>query len=86
MQDTARSEGVPAQLRRQRILELIRTHEFVRVAELGEAFGVSQVTARADLDALARRGLVRRIRGGAIARMMPEREHAFEETAHRHQA
>jgi DeoR family transcriptional regulator of aga operon len=83
VQDTARPEGVPAQLRRQRILELIRTHEFVRVAELGEVFGVSQVTARADLDALARRGLVRRIRGGAIARMVPEPEHAFEETAHR---
>jgi len=84
VQDTARSEGVPAHVRRQRILELIRTHEFVRVAELGEVFGVSQVTARADLDALARRGLVRRIRGGAIARMVPEPEHAFEETAHRH--
>jgi DeoR family transcriptional regulator of aga operon len=68
------------------MLELIRTREFVRVADLGEAFGVSQVTARADLDALARRGLVRRIRGGAIARMVPEREHAFEETALRHLA
>ncbi len=86
MEEATRSEAVPAQLRRQRMLELIRTREFVRVADLGEAFGVSQVTARADLDALARRGLVRRIRGGAIARMVPEREHAFEETAHRHQA
>lgn len=79
-----RSEAVPAQVRRKRILELVRTQEFVRVADLGEAFGVSQVTARGDLDALARRGLVRRIRGGAIARMVPEREHAFEETARRH--
>jgi DeoR family transcriptional regulator of aga operon len=86
MEEVTRSETVPAQLRRQRMLELIRAREFVRVADLGEAFGVSQVTARADLDALARRGLVRRIRGGAIARMVPEREHAFEETARLHLA
>jgi DeoR family transcriptional regulator of aga operon len=86
VEEGVRIEAVPAQLRRQRMLELIRTREFVRVADLGEAFGVSQVTARADLDALARRGLVRRIRGGAIARMVPDREHAFEETEHRHHA
>lgn len=84
MQDGVRAEHAPAQLRRERILELIRAREFVRVADVGQAFGVSQVTARADLDVLARRGLIRRIRGGAIARMLPEREHAFEETAHRH--
>lgn len=81
-----RSDAVPAQLRRARMLELIRSREFARVADLGEAFGVSQVTARGDLDALARRGLVRRIRGGAIARMAPGREHAFEETELQHQA
>ncbi len=86
MQESTRPDAIPAQVRRQRILDLIRTREFVRVADLGEVFGVSQVTARADLDALARRGLVRRIRGGAIARMVPQREHAFEETAQRHHA
>ncbi len=47
---------------------------------------MSNVTARADLDELARQGVIRRIRGGAIARMLPEREHAFEETALRHHA
>lgn len=62
------------------MLDLIRAQEFVSVAELGDRFGVSQVTARTDLHALAQRGLVRRIRGGAISRMAPGHEQAFEET------
>ncbi len=62
------------------MLDLIRAEEFVSVAELGDRFGVSQVTARSDLHALAKRGLVRRIRGGAISRMAPGHERAFEET------
>jgi DeoR family transcriptional regulator of aga operon len=76
----------PAQLRRQRMLDLIRAQEFVSVVDLGERFGVSQVTARTDLDALARRGLVRRIRGGAMSRIAAGHERAFEETEHRYHA
>jgi DeoR family transcriptional regulator, aga operon transcriptional repressor len=52
--------------RRARIVELVRTHDFVRVADLGEMFGVSTVAVRGDLDVLAARGDIRRIRGGAI--------------------
>jgi len=62
------------------MLDLIRAEEFVSVAELGDRFGVSQVTARTDLHELAERGLVRRIRGGAISRMALGHEQAFEET------
>ncbi len=62
------------------MLDLIRAEEFVSVAELGDRFGVSQVTARTDLGVLAQRGLVRRIRGGAISRMASGQEEAFEET------
>ncbi len=58
----------PADLRRERLLDVLRDGEFLSVAELGEALGVSRVTVRSDLDALAHRGLVRRVRGGAIAR------------------
>lgn len=39
----------------------------VEVARLSETLGVSAVTIRSDLDALERRMLLRRIRGGAIA-------------------
>jgi DeoR family transcriptional regulator, aga operon transcriptional repressor len=54
-------------VRRARILELVRSHDFVRVADLGEMLGVSSVTVRGDLDVLAARGDLRRIRGGAVS-------------------
>src|SRR4051812_9265752 len=57
--------------RRARIMELVRSHDFVRVADLGEMFGVSTVTVRGDLDVLAARGEIRRIRGGAISHDAP---------------
>jgi DeoR family fructose operon transcriptional repressor len=37
----------------------------VKVTELAEEFGVSEMTIRRDLDVLAEQGLVRRVRGGA---------------------
>jgi DeoR family transcriptional regulator, aga operon transcriptional repressor len=54
-------------LRRARILELVHSHDFVRVADLGEMLGVSSVTVRGDLDVLAAQGELRRIRGGAVS-------------------
>lgn len=72
---------LPAGVRRERMLEVIRSREFVRVTELGEMFGISRVTARADLDALARRGQVRRIHGGAMPEAAPAPERPFEEEA-----
>jgi DeoR/GlpR family transcriptional regulator of sugar metabolism len=53
--------------RHERILELLRRERVVEVSRLSEAFGVSSVTIRSDLDALERRRLLRRIRGGATA-------------------
>jgi len=53
--------------RHERILESLRGRGFVEVTALAEALGVSAVTIRADLDALEKRKLVRRIRGGATA-------------------
>jgi DeoR/GlpR family transcriptional regulator of sugar metabolism len=52
--------------RRQAILERIQRHGRVSVAELGECFGVSEVTIRSDLQALAARNLVVRTHGGAV--------------------
>jgi DeoR family transcriptional regulator, aga operon transcriptional repressor len=70
-----------AEERRARIVALVEGRGFVPVGELSELFGVSAVTVRTDLDALSARGLLRRIRGGAMAadpQALAERP--FEET------
>jgi DeoR family transcriptional regulator of aga operon len=54
------------QARRERILALLRQNGQVRVADLAKTLGVSQVTVRADLEALEREGRLRRLRGGAV--------------------
>lgn len=53
--------------RHERILEMLRRDRVVEVARLSKTLGVSAVTIRSDLDALERRMLLRRIRGGATA-------------------
>ncbi len=63
--------------RRQQLLALLRSSEFVRVPELSLRFGVSKVTIRNDLDVLAKRGQVVRVPGGAIPNASPS-ERAFE--------
>lgn len=71
--------------RRAMALALVAERGFVRVAELSAAFGVTTVTARADLDALEREGAIRRVHGGAVPAssplnaVRPEREPTFEE-------
>ncbi|HEX7735211.1 MAG TPA: DeoR/GlpR family DNA-binding transcription regulator [Ktedonobacteraceae bacterium] len=70
-----KAEGeLPTELRRAQILAYIKARDFVRVTDLSRRFRVSEVTVRADLDALAERGDVRRIRGGAMPRMLPNVE------------
>ena len=63
---------IPAQVRRERMRTLVGEREFARVADLSDVFGVSEVTVRSDLDVLASRGLVRRVRGGAMPRPAPD--------------
>jgi DeoR family transcriptional regulator of aga operon len=63
--------------RRQQLLALVRSSEFVRVPELSLRLGVSKVTIRNDLDVLAKRGQVVRVPGGAIPNASPS-ERAFE--------
>jgi DeoR family transcriptional regulator of aga operon len=67
---TTTSEPIPAEVRRERMLELVQEQDFVRIAALAEAFAVSVVTVRGDLDTLEAQGLIRRVRGGA--RAMPQ--------------
>ncbi len=78
-------EALPAHQRRERIQMLVDERGFVRVSELREAFGVSGVTARSDLDALEAAGSVQRVHGGAVpvpaagAGSRLDREPSFEE-------
>jgi DeoR/GlpR family transcriptional regulator of sugar metabolism len=56
---------VLAPQRQTAILELVRQHGGVRVGELVHRFGVSDMTIRRDLEALAERGLIAKVHGGA---------------------
>ncbi|MFG2042496.1 DeoR/GlpR family DNA-binding transcription regulator [Dactylosporangium sp. NPDC048998] len=69
---TALPETVSADVRRERIISLLAEHEFVRVTDLAEQFGVSSVTIRADLDALGEQRAIRRVRGGAMLARPPQ--------------
>ncbi len=61
--------------RRRKILELLDQQGRVTVAELGERFGISTVTARADLDALAALGALVRSHGGAVKPIPPVQDY-----------
>lgn len=63
-------------VREEVILDELSAAGRVTVAELALRFGVSPVTVRKDLDLLEHRGLLRRVRGGAVA--APRDEGAFE--------
>jgi DeoR/GlpR family transcriptional regulator of sugar metabolism len=51
--------------RRQLILDRLQEQESVSVAELAKEFGVTGMSLRRDLQVLAERGLITRVRGGA---------------------
>jgi DeoR family transcriptional regulator of aga operon len=59
--------GLTSENRRLLILEELANRRRVQVSELSERFGVSAVSIRHDLNALESRGLLRRIRGGAVS-------------------
>ncbi|MEV1293759.1 DeoR/GlpR family DNA-binding transcription regulator [Pseudonocardia sp. NPDC049635] len=54
-----------AEQRREMIVERVRTRGAVRVSELAEHLGVSEMTVRRDLDVLARHRLLDKVHGGA---------------------
>jgi DeoR/GlpR family transcriptional regulator of sugar metabolism len=62
----------------QSVLRMLETRDSVQVTELAEAFSVSEVTVRSDLAALARQGLVARVRGGVRALQRGQSELAFD--------
>ena len=56
-----------AEERRAAILDMLEHSASVQVSDLAHTFGVSAVTARADLDALEAAGKLRRTHGGAVS-------------------
>lgn len=52
--------------RRNQILTMLHQQGMVKIPELANAFGVSVITIRRDLDELVRSGLVEKVYGGAI--------------------
>lgn len=66
MQHSVRA-AAQAEARRQRIVDHIRSTGFGSVGELARMNGVSEMTIRRDIQALASRHLVRQVHGGANA-------------------
>lgn len=70
----------PAVTRRAALARLLAARGFVRVVDAGFELGVSEVTIRADLTALAREGRAVRVHGGAMPADSLVRESPVEST------
>ena len=66
-----------AQERQKRILDKLFSQRTIKISDIAEEFGVSNLTARRDLDALQEQDLVRRVYGGAILTTASENASAF---------
>jgi DeoR/GlpR family transcriptional regulator of sugar metabolism len=60
------NQNLLAEQRRALILDEVRRRGGVRVTELTRKLGVSDMTVRRDLDALARQGVLEKVHGGAV--------------------
>ncbi|MFB7713600.1 DeoR/GlpR family DNA-binding transcription regulator [Streptomyces sp. NPDC056105] len=60
------NQNLLAEQRRALILDEVRRRGGVRVNELTRKLGVSDMTVRRDLDALARQGVLEKVHGGAV--------------------
>jgi DeoR family transcriptional regulator of aga operon len=64
--------------RRRRIIDVLNQIESITVADLVDRFGVSRVTARADLDYLAGQGALVRSHGGALKNTDPRSDYPLQ--------
>ncbi|WP_312856532.1 DeoR/GlpR family DNA-binding transcription regulator [Phytoactinopolyspora halotolerans] len=69
-----------------RILRRVSEYGAARVADLAELFKVSEMTIRRDLDALAERGALDKVHGGATSRASRTEEPGFAAKSARQQA
>lgn len=60
-----------AEQRKQKILELLKEKDSVRVTSLSKLFGVSEVTIRTYLEDMEKKGLLSRVHGGAVSSYKP---------------
>jgi len=58
--------GLLAHQRQALIIQEVQTHGSVRVTDLVDRLGVSDMTIRRDLETLARTGAVQKVHGGAV--------------------
>jgi DeoR family transcriptional regulator of aga operon len=65
-------DALPADVRRARLQAMVSEAGFVGVPEAALRLGVTEVTIRSDLGALEGTGVLRRVRGGAVARQVRE--------------
>jgi len=79
-------EKVLQEERRRAIARWTREQGRVTIAEIRARFGVSEATARRDLEALARAGLIERVRGGALPRQIAPPEPPFLQRQHEQSA
>ncbi len=70
--------------RRRKILDLVTKEGRITVDGIVQRFGISSVTARADLDTLAELGALVRSHGGAVSRLDPVQDYpvSFKEALH----
>ena len=57
--------------RKQKILDILKEQDSVRVSSLSRLFGVSEVTVRSYLEDLEKKGLLSRVHGGAVSSYKP---------------
>ena len=60
-----------AEQRKQKILDLLKKNDSVRVTNLSRLFGVSEVTVRTYLEDMEKKGLLSRVHGGAVSTYKP---------------
>ncbi len=60
-----------AEQRKQKILDLLKENDSVRVTNLARMFDVSEVTVRTYLEDMEKKGLLSRIHGGAVSSYKP---------------
>src|SRR5690625_6276192 len=79
---TRRGDARPQEARQQAIAEFVAKQGSATAVELAELAGVSVMTVHRDLDELARRGLLRKFRGGVSAQRSEEHTSELQSRGH----
>jgi len=72
------NEGISAQQRRETIFQRLIQNGSIQIADLVDEFGLTDTSIRRDLSILEEKGMLRRVRGGAISTSKALQVSAFE--------